>query len=206
MLINRIYLINLILIISILLVIIKFINNRNEYNNHNYHRKLIKQLVKGSGKSIYVVEDGILHHIPDWDTFIAYGFDLHNVQYISDQELASYPIGEPLDAAYEEMTAHKQTNCPCDTTSIPDDATSILNTTNTPSLLMKRITCIVDNNNAKILFKKYENINLNINIKMIEESYANEVITNGSSTIPQGYYNYPYYYYHYHYYYFYYYY
>ena len=54
----------------------------SRYTKSLIRRRLIKELVKASGKSIYVVEDGVLHHIPDWDTFIAYGFDLHNVKYI----------------------------------------------------------------------------------------------------------------------------
>jgi len=149
-------------------------------------RKLVKELVKGSGKSIYVVENGILHHIPDWDTFIAYGFDLNNVKYISDAELNSYPVGEPLDAAYEEMTAHKRTKCPCDTSNIPDDASSILNTTYTPSLIAKRYTCIVDNTNAKKFFQKYTKINMNINIRMIDEIYANDIIKNTTLKTTSG--------------------
>jgi len=166
-------------------------------------RRLTKELVKASGKAIYVVDDGILHWIPDWDTFIAYGFDLHNVKYIrynifiiittiiiiiiiSDEQLASYPVGEPLDAAFEEMTAHKRTKCPCETSNIPDDASSILNATKTPSLIAKRITCLVDNTNAKLFLKKYDNTNLNINIKLIDEAYANDIIRNSTITLSSG--------------------
>ena len=199
----------------ITIIIILIVNNiNNDSNNDNIHRrmfegvesfqynrirgyvntlimftsrrKLVKELVKGSGKSIYVVENGILHHIPDWDTFIAYGFDLHNVKYISDAELNSYPVGEPLDVAYEEMTAHKRNKCPCDTSNIPDDASSILNTTYTPSLIAKRYTCIVDNTNAKKFFQTYAKINMNINIRMIDEIYANDIIKNTTLKITSG--------------------
>lgn len=84
------------------------------------------------------------------------------------------------------MTAHKRTKCPCETSNIPDDASSILNSMNTSSLVVKRIACIVDNDDAKIFLKKYDNTNLNINIKLIDEAYANDIIRNTTITLSSG--------------------
>ena len=37
-------------------------------------------VVKGGGKSIYVLVDGTLHHIPDWDTFLNLGYSQGDIR------------------------------------------------------------------------------------------------------------------------------
>lgn len=56
-----------------------------------------EKLLKGTGPAVYrLMENGQLRHIQDWATFLALGYQPGNIVQLSDQELASYPLGRPL--------------------------------------------------------------------------------------------------------------
>ena len=51
-------------------------------------------------ETIYLVQDGVRHAFPDWDTFVALGWQLEWVQVISRTELEAIPLGEPLPSVH----------------------------------------------------------------------------------------------------------
>lgn len=59
----------------------------------NHH---LIQLVKGSGPEVFLIQDGERRWITDAKTFDAYGFNYSEVKEIFDEELNSYPEGEPI--------------------------------------------------------------------------------------------------------------
>lgn len=54
------------------------------------------EIVKATGPSRYLIENGMRRLIPDVDTFKAMGFKEKNVKIIPDPELESLPLGKPL--------------------------------------------------------------------------------------------------------------
>ena len=59
----------------------------------------ITTLLKGSGVEVYLMENGIRHHIPDMDTFTASGFHIDEITVLPDTMVASWPLGTPLASA-----------------------------------------------------------------------------------------------------------
>ena len=56
-------------------------------------------------KQLFKVENGSLHHFPDYDTFHAHGFKSHGVIVLFEEEFDRIPMGEtraPLDFQGEE--------------------------------------------------------------------------------------------------------
>ena len=54
-------------------------------------------LVKGKFSPIvYLVKDGLLHVIPDSDTFTKMGFDFNNLKTLSEWQIRQLPAGDPL--------------------------------------------------------------------------------------------------------------
>lgn len=49
-----------------------------------------------SQKSVYLVKNGVLHLIPDFNTFIALGFDISNIKVVDSYEFDRMMIGEDL--------------------------------------------------------------------------------------------------------------
>jgi hypothetical protein len=69
--------------------------------------QLIGKPVKGSGPSVYrVMEDGHLRHLLDWATFLAWGYQPGEIVQLSDQAIASYPLGGPLTRWVTGETEH----------------------------------------------------------------------------------------------------
>lgn len=74
----------------------------------------ISRLLKGSGVEVYLVTDGIRHHIADMATFNVLGFHTYEITVLPDDVLALWPLGEPLassapvtgtgDTVYREFT------------------------------------------------------------------------------------------------------
>lgn len=53
-------------------------------------------IVTGTGREVYLIENGRRREIPDIQTFKALGLDPHKMVTVSDDELARIPLGEPL--------------------------------------------------------------------------------------------------------------
>ena len=54
-------------------------------------------LIKGSAsKEILLYQNGSLHAIPNWDTFLSLKFDMKMVKTIRMEELEELPLGDPL--------------------------------------------------------------------------------------------------------------
>jgi hypothetical protein len=56
----------------------------------------ITRLVKGSGSSVYWMENGIRRHIPNMATFTALGFQTRDITVLPDEILNLWPEGTPL--------------------------------------------------------------------------------------------------------------
>jgi hypothetical protein len=53
--------------------------------------------VKGKfSPTVYLVKDGLLHVIPDSDTFTKMGFDFNNLKTLSEWQIRQLPAGDPL--------------------------------------------------------------------------------------------------------------
>lgn len=66
------------------------------------------------GKSVYLLdEDKVKHHIPDWSTFVALGFDVRDISVVSNEEMNSYVEGNQLDKIEETITRNPSHSCPC---------------------------------------------------------------------------------------------
>lgn len=71
-------------------------------------------VVKGKGKSVYLIFDGKKHHIPDWNTFVSLGYDISDIKGMSDQDINNIPDGEPLKAIVEQPhPINPYEECPC---------------------------------------------------------------------------------------------
>jgi hypothetical protein len=66
-------------------------------------------------RSVYVVDNAnTRHHIPDWSTFLSLGYDVSNIQTITDEAMAALTLGAPLDPIAEEPTPPNPfAGCPC---------------------------------------------------------------------------------------------
>ena len=53
-------------------------------------------LVKGGGRSVYLVRNGSLHEFPNGDTFLGMGYDWGDIVGISDNKLRLMVMGEPI--------------------------------------------------------------------------------------------------------------
>lgn len=54
------------------------------------------QIVKAPGKTVYVWNNGSLHSFPDQNTFVKMGFDFDQKMVISEHQLKSLPVGDPV--------------------------------------------------------------------------------------------------------------
>ncbi len=89
-------------------------------NRHLLELSSNSSLIKGyKGRGIYIFDNGIKHHIPDWLTFIGMGFDLSQVKSIPDNEIEALPEGEPLSQVISPYERDANGNiivdhCPCE--------------------------------------------------------------------------------------------
>jgi hypothetical protein len=66
------------------------------------------------GKSVYLLdEDKVRHHIPDWSTFVALGFDARDISAVSDEEMNSFVEGNQLDRIQATQAHDPSHSCPC---------------------------------------------------------------------------------------------
>jgi hypothetical protein len=56
----------------------------------------ITRLLKGSSDPVYWLENGLRRHIPDMETFRALGYREQDIAVVSDELLATWPLGEPI--------------------------------------------------------------------------------------------------------------
>jgi hypothetical protein len=71
----------------------------------------ITRLLKGTGVEVYLMKEGVRHHIPDMDTFTALGFHTADITVLPDEIIALWPLGTPLasvasvpqDTVYQEF-------------------------------------------------------------------------------------------------------
>jgi hypothetical protein len=54
------------------------------------------EVLKGSGKTVFLVANGTLHAIPNGDTFEHLKLNWHSVRTISDSQLSMLTIGEEI--------------------------------------------------------------------------------------------------------------
>jgi hypothetical protein len=60
-------------------------------------QQLVGRPIKGSGSTVYrLMEDGQIRHIQDWATFLALGYLPGDIVQLPDQDVAGYPLGQPL--------------------------------------------------------------------------------------------------------------
>ena len=61
----------------------------------SYEVSTNSSVIKGRGKSIYILDNGVKHHIPDWTTYISLGFTTENIAVVPESILETYPLGDP---------------------------------------------------------------------------------------------------------------
>eukprot|EP01036_Dinobryon_divergens_P024741 gene24741-33215_t len=80
------------------------------------------EAVRGTGKSIYIVKDGIRHYVTDWNYFLSLGYGPQDIHTYADSILQGYPLGDPISPPKKEVkTASQSTTtstvaylpCPC---------------------------------------------------------------------------------------------
>ena len=78
-------------------------------------KKPIPIMVPGA-KTIFLLDNGVKHHIPDWDTFVNMGFGLGNIKYLTQEEWDAIPEGteEEKIADIENLN---EPQCPCESVS-----------------------------------------------------------------------------------------
>eukprot|EP01031_Cornospumella_fuschlensis_P028546 gene28546-34458_t len=63
-------------------------------------------------RTVYALDSHKVRHvIPDWNTFVSSGFSQNEIKTVTDEVMASYPVGEPL-GHIEEVSVGPQ-GCPC---------------------------------------------------------------------------------------------
>ena len=82
--------------------------------------------VRGAGKAIYLVKDGIRHHVTDWNLFLSMGYGPQDIHSYADSILEGYPLGDPISPSKKEVKSSSQASatstvayvpCPCRTSS-----------------------------------------------------------------------------------------
>ena len=54
-------------------------------------------VIKGQkDRSIYILDQGIRHLVPDWVTYISLGLDKIKARVMGDAEVIKFPLGEPV--------------------------------------------------------------------------------------------------------------
>jgi hypothetical protein len=79
-----------------------------------YTRDLREVIKPVHGKSVYLLEDGVKHFIPDWSTFVSLGYDISSIRYMDDAEVNALPEGSEVKQIVEEkIDKHPFGGCPC---------------------------------------------------------------------------------------------
>jgi len=119
-------------------------------------RKLRKDgaiMVPGT-RAIYTIHDGVIHLIPDWDTFCSLGYDMSHVDYVAQQKFNSYKKGPDLKSIGEAGARDYSEPCPCKSKSRNPLAVTA-NTTTHP-----RNICILKNKPMVQLFTEVYELNM----------------------------------------------
>ena len=105
-------------------------------------------------RAIYTVHDGVIHLIPDWDTFCSLGYDMSHVEYVSQEKLNSYKKGPDLKPIAEQKARDYSEPCPCKSKS--RNPFTIKNNTTT----LPRNICILKNKPMVQLFTEVYELNM----------------------------------------------
>ena len=72
--------------------------NKANLDDKEYLKRIMKDknILKGSGKALYLMEDGKKRIFNDWGKFLSMGFQTYDVEPISDENLNLIPDGPPV--------------------------------------------------------------------------------------------------------------
>lgn len=148
-----------ILFISFYLIL--YASNSYEYTNtdNRYLQEIEKPfLIKGPGRSIYLVENNIKRLIPDWETFVALNYDINQVQTLSELEYDAINEGEELPSILKKVNVDESISiCPCQSSS----------RNITENKHIKNIICFLDNDISYFFFLTHSNESLRIHYDII---------------------------------------
>lgn len=135
--------------------------------NTKRHLRPVNQAVKTpSSKSVYYIEDGTLHHIPDWNTFVSLGYDVDDIKVISDEELAKIPMGEAAGQIWEDKVPDSPLkDCPC----ISNSGIAAAESVNATHGKLHKI-CFINSTETEAVLKTFDPNHLQIHYSVIPES------------------------------------
>lgn len=105
-------------------------------------------------RAIYTIHDGVIHLIPDWDTFCSLGYDMTHVDYVTQQKFNSFTKGPDLKSIGEQGARDFSEPCPCTSKSRNPFAIKANTTTRA------RNVCILKNKPMVQLFTEVYELNM----------------------------------------------
>jgi hypothetical protein len=161
----------LVLIIAVVILFASLNRQEKKIQSRSLKRYLggkFKVVKTYHDKSVFLLDqDNIRHHIPDWATFIALGYDVNDIVTVTDAEMAGYTIGNPLNPIVEEQVHNPFERCPCYRISQYMESLKVDD--------KKRVThtiCFIDSKSSREVIDKYELEKIGINYSIVPENYT----------------------------------
>jgi len=151
------------------------------------------EAIRGSGKSIYLLRDGIKHFVTDWNYFLSLGYEVGDIHHYSDSKIGSFPNGDPITPNSSPIQKEQKNvpavslppllPCPCRSSSSHDIRNEEMLHNHTSRIHM---ACLVKNLASSLLLDAIHVESLSLSFKFIseEDSRVIELPPNENTTYP----------------------
>lgn len=130
------------------------------------------EAIKGRGNAVYLLKDGVKHHVTNWGYFLSLGYTVEDIHTYSDNIVNSYTTGDPISPPPSPPSPPVRVvdpilgPCPCR----PSMHHSIVNEDTFLSLTSQIYTvCIVRNPASEHLFGSIHKESITLNYQLISE-------------------------------------